>query len=73
MTPGIDSGKMSYTRALDQLRQLMWHASLATTERYLRYRENRAAVTAADDDWHNHLARLAHGALQVIGGDSATN
>jgi hypothetical protein len=47
-----------YTRALDQLRQLMWHARLSTTEGYLSYRENRRLFDAVQDGWGAHLSSL---------------
>lgn len=53
------AGKLTYTQAMDRLRQLMWHTSMTTTEHYLQYRNNRARVDVADEGWHRHLATLA--------------
>lgn len=54
----MTASKTSYTRALDQLRQLMWHVQPSTTERYLAYRENRKLFDAVQDSWGAHLSTL---------------
>ncbi|ACD14677.1 MAG: site-specific integrase [Paraburkholderia sp.] len=54
----MTASKTSYTRALDQLRQLMWHVQPSTTERYLAYRENRKLFDAVQDGWGAHLSTL---------------
>lgn len=55
----------NYTRALDQLRQLMWHSRLSTTEGYLSYRENRKVFDAVQDGWGAHLTSLVTRALDT--------
>jgi hypothetical protein len=54
----MTASKTSYTRALDQLRQLMWHSRLSTTEIYVGYRENRKLFDAVQDGWGAHLSTL---------------
>ncbi len=54
----MTANETKYTRALDQLRQLMWHARLSTTEDYLSYRENRKLFDAVQDGWGAHLSTL---------------
>ena len=58
MVDAMTAKETKYTRALDQLRQLMWHARLSTTEGYLSYRENRKLFDAVQDGWGAHLSTL---------------
>jgi len=58
MVDAMTANETKYTRALDQLRQLMWHARLSTTEGYLSYRENRKLFDAVQDGWGAHLSTL---------------
>jgi hypothetical protein len=59
MVDAMTANETKYTRALDQLRQLMWHVRLSTTERYyLSYRENRKLFDAVQDGWGAHLSTL---------------
>ena len=60
----IGEGSMTYTRALDQLRQLMWHTRLSTTENYLNYRDNLFMIQSVEEGWHSHLTDLAKNALK---------
>lgn len=59
MAPLMEAGKLTYSQALDRLRQIMWHSSTTVTEHYLKYRTNRAMVTAAEEGWHHRLEELA--------------
>ncbi|MCY4746561.1 integrase [Pelomonas sp. UHG3] len=43
---------------MNQLRELMWHKSLATTERYVDYRRNMHMLKSAEDGWGSHLIHL---------------
>jgi len=54
----MTANKVPYARALDQLRQLMWHTRLSTTESYLKYREIRALFDEVQDGWNQHLKSL---------------
>ncbi|MGU2419001.1 site-specific integrase [Burkholderia cenocepacia] len=58
MVDTMTANETKYTRALDQLRQLMWHVQPSTTERYLAYRENRNLFDAVQDGWGAHLSTL---------------
>ena len=58
MVDAMTANETKYTRALDQLRQLMWHARPSTTERYIGYRENRKLFDAVQDGWGAHLSTL---------------
>ncbi|PTB17057.1 site-specific integrase [Trinickia symbiotica] len=49
MVDAMTANGTKYTRALDQLRQLMWHVQPSMTERYLAYRENRKLFDAVQD------------------------
>ena len=61
----MTANETKYTRALDQLRQLMWHSRLSTTEGYLSYRENRKLFDAVQDGWGAHLSSLVTRALDA--------
>jgi hypothetical protein len=63
MVDTMTANETKYTRALDQLRQLMWHARPSTTEIYLGYRENRKLFDAVQDGWSAHLSTLVTLAL----------
>ncbi|CAB3742272.1 hypothetical protein LMG22037_06588 [Paraburkholderia phenoliruptrix] len=65
MVDAMTANETKYTRALDQLRQLMWHAQLSTTEGYLSYRENRKLFDAVQDGWGAHLSTLVTRALDT--------
>jgi len=54
----MTANKVPYARALDQLRQLMWHTRLSSTESYLKYREIRALFDEVQDGWNQHLKSL---------------
>lgn len=54
----INNRSMSYTEALTQLSQLMWHSSPTITERYLKYREKLTLFDAVQDGWNEHLTHL---------------
>ena len=58
MVDTMTANETKYTRALDQLRQLMWHVQPSTTERYVAYRENRKLFDAVQDGWGTHLSTL---------------
>lgn len=61
MTPLINSGEMTYTEALDKLKAMMWHTSITTTEVYLKFRNRRAQLVAANEGWNKRLMELAEG------------
>jgi len=65
MVDAMTANETRYTRALDQLRQLMWHTRLSTTEGYLSYRENRKLFDAVQDSWGTHLSTLVTRALDT--------
>lgn len=65
MVDAMTANETKYTRALDQLRQLMWHARLSTTEGYLSYRENRKLFDAVQKGWSEHLSALVTRALDI--------
>ena len=54
----INDKSMTYTDALSQLSQLMWHSSPTITERYLKYREKLTLFAAVQDGWNEHLMHL---------------
>ncbi|MGY6156555.1 site-specific integrase (plasmid) [Paraburkholderia graminis] len=54
----INDKSMTYTEALSQLSQLMWHSSPTITERYLKYREKLSLFAGAQDGWNEHLMSL---------------
>lgn len=66
MVDAMTANETKYTRALDQLRQLMWHARLSTTEGYLSYRENRRLFDAVQDGWGAHLSTLVSRTLDTV-------
>ncbi|WP_321938385.1 site-specific integrase [Paraburkholderia sp. J8-2] len=66
MVDAMTANETKYTRALDQLRQLMWHVQPSTTERYLAYRENRKLFDAVQDGWGAHLSTLVTRTLDTV-------
>ena len=58
MVDAMTASGTKYTRALDHLRQLMWHVQPSTSERYLAYRDNRKLFDAVQDGWGAHLSTL---------------
>ncbi|ECR8418896.1 site-specific integrase [Salmonella enterica] len=66
MVDAMTANGTKYTRALDQLRQLMWHAQPSTTERYLAYRENRKLFDVVQDGWGAHLSTLVSRTLDTV-------
>ncbi|SEK10160.1 hypothetical protein [Paraburkholderia diazotrophica] len=61
----MTASRTSYTRALDQLRQLMWHSPMSTTEIYVSYRQNRKLFDAVQDGWGAHLSTLVTRTLDI--------
>ncbi|WP_052140381.1 site-specific integrase [Janthinobacterium lividum] len=55
-TENSDSKK--YYWALDQLRKMMWHKNIATTEKYLEYRSHRHHLDSAMQGWASHLLTM---------------
>ncbi|SFT49946.1 site-specific integrase [Paraburkholderia aspalathi] len=66
MVDAMTANGTKYTRALDQLRQLMWHVQPSMTERYLAYRENRKLFDAVQDGWGAHLSTLVARTLDTM-------
>ena len=66
MVDALTANGTKYTRALDQLRELMWHVQSAMTERYLAYRENRKLFDAVQDGWSAHLSTLVTRTLDTM-------
>lgn len=59
LAPLIDSGKISYTAALNFVRTRLGHESLSTTERYLKYRANQKMARRVQDEWESRLQQMA--------------
>lgn len=51
-----------YLWARDQLKNLMWHKSPLTTDKYLEYREHMQNLHLAQKGWSDHLVALIKGA-----------
>lgn len=51
----VQAGKSTLSKARDIVRQLMWHQSATTTDRYLDYRSRRALVYAAVNTYGEHV------------------
>jgi hypothetical protein len=66
MVDAMTANGTKYTRALDQLRQLMWHVHPSMTERYLAYRDNRKLFDAVQDGWGAHLSTLVTRTLDTV-------
>ncbi|WP_259393703.1 site-specific integrase [Ralstonia pickettii] len=66
MVDAMTANGTKYTRALDQLRQLMWHIHPSMTERYLAYRDNRKLFDAVQDGWGAHLSTLVTRTLDTV-------
>ncbi len=50
-----------YQSAREQLRKLMWHKSLTTTDEYLERREHMHQLQLAQEGWSRHLVELITG------------
>jgi hypothetical protein len=50
-----NASNQKYHWAMDQLRKLMWHKSITTTEKYLEYRSHRQQLNSAMQGWALHL------------------
>ncbi|WP_175773347.1 site-specific integrase [Paraburkholderia phenazinium] len=66
MVDAMTANGTKYTRALDQLRQLMWHVRPSTSEAYLGFRENRKLFDAVQDGWGAHLSTLVTRTLDTV-------
>ena len=66
MVDAMTANGTKYTRALDQLRQLMWHVHPSMTERYLAYRDNRRLFDAVQDGWGAHLSTLVTRTVDTV-------
>ena len=53
-----NGGNQKYHWAMDQLRKLMWHKSITTTEKYLEYRSHRQQLNSAMQGWALHLLEM---------------
>lgn len=58
------AGNEKYHWAMDQLRKLMWHKRVSTTEKYLEYRSNRQYLDSALRGWASHLLEMIESAPQ---------
>ncbi|MFM0213834.1 site-specific integrase [Paraburkholderia sediminicola] len=65
MVDAMTANETKYTRTLDQLRQLMWHSRLSTTEGYFGYRQNCKLFDAVQEGWSEHLSTLITRALDT--------
>lgn len=63
LAPLIDSGKITYTAALNFVRVRLGHESLITTERYLKYRANQKMAQRVQDEWESRLQQMAKRAM----------
>lgn len=54
----VEQGKIKLSDARRHVQKLMWHASSATTDRYLDYRRQMEMVWAAVDGYEAHIATL---------------
>ncbi|MBK3779824.1 integrase [Paraburkholderia aspalathi] len=57
----LEGGQYSYQWALHQLRQRMWHNNLATTEKYLNYRQNHQLLEKAEEAYALWMTDLVEG------------
>jgi len=48
----------TYHWAMEQLRKMMWHKSLATTEKYLEYRRHKKQIDSAQRGWASYLMEI---------------
>jgi hypothetical protein len=69
MAPLMDRREITYSHVLDFVRVRMCHESLATTERYIKYRGNLKIKQKIQDDWEVRLRGLVEMAMDVGGGD----
>lgn len=65
LTSQMSSEKVNYTAVLNLVRSRMCHASLQTTERYLKFRANRHLAEAVQSDWEHQIQLLTNRALEA--------
>jgi hypothetical protein len=63
----VEVGKSSLTKARDIVRQLMWHQSAATTDRYLDFRSRIALVYTAVNTYGEQVQNWINDAVMVGG------
>lgn len=61
----VESGKTTLSKARDIVRQLMWHESASTTDRYLDYRSRQALVYAAINTYGEQVQGWINYAMNV--------
>jgi hypothetical protein len=61
----LSSAKVNYTTVLNLVRSRMCHASLQTTERYVRFRADRRLAEAVQGDWEHQIQLLTNRALEA--------
>lgn len=61
----VESGKTTLTKARDIVRQLMWHESASTTDRYLDYRSRQALVYGAINTYGEQVQSWIDDAMNV--------
>lgn len=61
--PKIDRKEISYSQAVDILREKMWHSNSRTTELYLKYRSKQNIIADANEAHFAHLEKLAEKAF----------
>lgn len=59
-----NAGKERYYWAMEELRKLMWHKRISTTEKYLEYRSHRQPRDSAQRGWAAHLLDMIESAPQ---------
>lgn len=59
MEPLIQSGAITYSKALDDLSTLMWHSSTQVTEQYLKYKSRRNDVRKMNEAYQADLDDLS--------------
>lgn len=71
--PLMDAGKVTYLEVLGLLQARMWHNSLSSTEKYLKFRKDFSMLHAAQQGWSERLTALAQSVLTGLTSEGHNN
>jgi hypothetical protein len=69
LLPRVQKGEITLSTVMGMVKELMWHSSLETTERYLNYRSRMQMVYAAIDAYGEQVQAWISGANSLGGKD----
>lgn len=69
LMPHVQKGDFTLSKVLGTVQELMWHSSLQTTERYLKYRSRMQMIYAAIDGYGEQVQAWVAGANSLGSSD----